>query len=444
MTFSAASLREVLEAGMPAAATGVLVAVSGGRDSACLLAAAAQLHATGLAVRAAHVDHGLQTAAGQFRDTCRAQAGALRIPFSVLPVKVDTSAGASIEEAARDARYAAFARELRSGECLLTAHHREDQAETLLLQLLRGAGLKGLAGMPACRPLGGGWHLRPLLDVAQEELHEFGAAHGVCAVADPMNADLRFDRSYLRQRVWPLMQARWPGVGAALARAARHLAEAQTLLDATAADDLQRLQDGDALAVPPLRTLTTARQINVLRHWLAQAGVALPSAVRLGEALRQFLAAQPDHLPAITWDGHALRRYRECILLTDAAPPRMPPARTWAGVGVVPLELGAGLGRLRTVAQLGGIDRARLPDTLQVRRRAGGEQLKPAPQARTQSVQHLCQSFGILPWMRDALPLIFVGAELIAVGDLWLDARWCVAAGQSGLGFAWEDAPRVI
>jgi tRNA(Ile)-lysidine synthase len=444
MAFSAASLREVLEAGMPATATGMLVAISGGRDSACLLAAAAQLQGIDLPVRAVHVDHGLQPVAGQFGDAARAHARRLHIPFALLPVTVDTSAGVSIEEAARNARYAAFARELGSGECLLTAHHREDQAETVMLQLLRGAGVKGLAGMPTCRPLGAGWHLRPLLDVARLDLHEFGAVHGVSAVADPMNEDPRFDRSYLRGAIWPLIQARWPGAGMALSRTARHLAEAQILLDAAAADDLLRLQDGDALAVPALRTLSAVRQSNVLRRWLTQAGVVPPSTARLEEALRQCLAAQSDHLPAVLWGKHALRRYRERVLLTDAVLPRMPPIRSWAHMDEVPLELGAGVGTLRVVAQVGGIDRARLAATLQVRRRAGGERLKPAPLARTQSLQHLCQSLGVLPWMRDALPLIYADGALIAVGDLWLDARWCVAAGEQGLGFAWEGAPRVI
>ncbi len=220
MSFSAASLRAVLEAHTPAGATGLVVALSGGADSAGLLSAAAALGASfrGLPLRAVHVDHGLQAAAVAFREACAAACARSNVPLTVISAAVRLPPGASIEAAARDARYEALQAELRPGECLLTAHHREDQAETLLLQALRGAGLKGLSAMPICRPLGAGWHLRPVLDVPQAELA------GAAGVADPMNQDMRFDRSYLRGEVWPLIETRWPGAARALARAARHAA----------------------------------------------------------------------------------------------------------------------------------------------------------------------------------------------------------------------------
>src|SRR6267378_2436184 len=248
MSFSAASLRAVLDAHTPAGATGLVVAVSGGADSAGLLAAASALDSSfrGLRVRAVHVDHGLQTAAASFGESCAALCQRLDIPLTVIRVAVETPPGASIEAAARDARYAALEQELKPGECLLTAHHSEDQAETLLLQALRGAGLKGMSAMPVCRPLGRGWHLRPLLDVPQSELLAFGArAAGVVSVVDPMNENLRFDRGYLRRRVWPLIESRWPGAAATLARTAQHAAEAQELLERAAAADVGRLRDGD-------------------------------------------------------------------------------------------------------------------------------------------------------------------------------------------------------
>src|SRR6202041_752560 len=249
-------LRAALDAHVPAGATGLVVALSGGADSASLLAAAASLGTNfrGLPLRAVHVDHGLQAAAASFREACAALCAALDIPLTVIPVSVPTPPGASVEAVARDARYAALARDLRDGECLLTAHHREDQAQTLLLQALRGAGLKGMSAMPMCRPLGRGWHLRPVLEVPQSELLAFGARAGG-GVADPMNEDLRFDRGYLRRQVWPLITARWPGAGTALSRTARHVAEAQDLLEYTAALDVGRLRAGDALPGPGLGAL---------------------------------------------------------------------------------------------------------------------------------------------------------------------------------------------
>jgi tRNA(Ile)-lysidine synthase len=445
MSFGAASLRAVLAELLPSGATGLVVGVSGGADSACLLTAIAQLGATfpmrGLSVRAVHIDHGLQPAAGALREAGAALCRQWQVPLCVMPVAVEVARGVSIEAAAREARYRALALALLPGECLLTAHHAQDQAETLLLQLLRGAGLKGLSGMPMCRSLGLGWHLRPLLNVARRDLRSFGRAQGIVAVEDPMNQDPRFDRSYLRAQVWPLIEKRWPGAATALSRTARHLAEAQDLLDASAAPTVQRLRDGDALAVSGLRALTNLERINAVRHWLFAAGVTPPPTSRLTEALRQVFAADADHLPAIVWGEHALRRYQDRLFLTPAELPSVGAPLEWKVAHGSTAQLGPGLGQLRWTSHIGGLDASRLPPTVSVRQRRGGEAIKPKRRAKTQTIQHLCQSQGVLPWMRGALPMLFAGETLVAVGDLWQDARWCVAAGETGLGCAWDDAP---
>jgi tRNA(Ile)-lysidine synthase len=445
-SFSAASLRAVLDAHTPAGATGLVVALSGGADSAGLLAAASALDLSfrGLRVRAVHVDHGLQTAAAAFGEACAALCERLHISLTVIRVVVETPPGASIEAAARDARYAALEQELKPGECLLTAHHREDQAETLLLQALRGAGLKGMSAMPLCRPLGRGWHLRPLLDVPQSELLAFGARAAGASVIDPMNENLRFDRGYLRRRVWPLIESRWPGAAATLARTAGHAADAQDLLDRAAAADVGRLRDGDALSVPGLRAMSAPERINALRFWLCDANVEPPTAARLNEALRQIFEAKADHLPSIVWGDHALRRYRQRVFLTDAEPPRLEGTRHWRAAPDSRIDLGPNLGTLRWEQEIGGIDAQRLPQTVIVRRRDGGEVLKPAVKAKSRSVQHLCQSQGVLPWMRDALPLVFAGDALVAVADLWVDARWCAAPLEPGFALVWEGAPIIV
>jgi tRNA(Ile)-lysidine synthase len=446
MSYSAASLRAVLDAHTPAGATGLVVALSGGADSASLLAAASVLGTDfrGLRVRAVHIDHGLQFAAASFREACAASCAALNIPLTVIAVSIQAPPGASIEAAAREARYAALAEELQEGECLLTAHHRDDQAQTLLLQALRGAGLRGMSAMPVCMPLGRGWHLRPVLEVPQGELLAFGKRAGGASVIDPMNENLRFDRGYLRRQVWPLIEARWPGAVAALSRAARHAAEAQELLGRRAAADVSRLRDGDALSVPGLRALEPQERINAFRFWLCETGVAPPSTARLTEALRQIFDAKVDHLPAIVCGDYALRRYRQRVFMTQPCPPRLEGTRRWSKAPESRAALGPQLGELCWVAQNGGLDAQRLPEHLTVRRRQGGEALKPGANAKTHSVQHLCQSQGVLPWMRDALPLVFAGVDLIAVADLWLDARWCVGVGAAGVAIEWRRGPIIV
>jgi tRNA(Ile)-lysidine synthase len=149
-------------------------------------------------------------------------------------------------------------------------------------------------------------------------------------------------------------------------------------------------------------------------------------------------------LPAIVWSDYALRRYRQRVFLTGAEPPRLEGTRNWRVAPGSHLDLRPNSGTLRWAAQIGGLDAQRLPESVTVRRRSGGEALKPGVKAKTRSVQHLCQSLGVLPWMRDALPLVFADDALVAVGDLWLDARWCVAAGEPGFGVAWDGGPNIV
>ncbi|HEX3913797.1 MAG TPA: tRNA lysidine(34) synthetase TilS [Steroidobacteraceae bacterium] len=445
MNFSVASLHTVLEASVPAGARGLVVALSGGPDSAALLAAAADPGTSfrGLPLRAVHIDHGLQAAAHDFREACIALCRHLGVSLSVIAAEVRGGSGASLEAAARDARYAALAAQIQPGECLLTAHHRADQAETVLLQALRGAGVKGMSAMPACRVFGAGWHVRPLLEVARSDLRQFGARLREFSAADPMNEDLRFDRVYLREAIWPLFEKRWPGADTALARSARHLAQAQQLLDEAAAAEVARLRDGEALSVPGLRALSAQKRANAVRWWLHESGAELPSAVRLAEALRQILDAGEDQQPSIVWGDMALRRYRQRMFVTAAQAPRLPDARPWPVAMGARVDLGPRLGNLCWIEQRGGLAAERLPPAVSVRRREGGETLRPAQAAKTQTLQHLCQSRGVLPWLRDALPLVFAGNELIAVADLWMDGAWCAAADAPGLSIAWNEAPLV-
>ena len=454
MGLGAALLDAVLDECLPEHAAGLVAGVSGGVDSACLLTALVELRgakasaggsplrsaAARLPLRAVHVDHGLQAAAAALRESCRALCGRLDIPLTVIPVTIET-AGESLEAAARAARYRAFASCLAPDECLLTAHHADDQAETLLLQLLRGAGVKGLSAMPARRRLGGGWHIRPLLELSRRDLQEYARSRAVEACEDPMNRDPRFDRAYLRAELWPRILERWPGATRALGRAARHAADAQEILDRSAVAVLSRLRDGAALSVPGLRGLPAQERLNVLRRWLVESQVRVPSSARLAEGLRQALTAEADHVPAVLWGAHALRRYRERLYLTAATLPALPASLEWRLHAHARLELGPGLGTLRWVARCGGLDAQRLPAMLHVRHRRGGEALKPAARSDTKTVAHLCQDMGILPWMRDTLPLIYAGESLIAVGDLWHDARWLAAPDAPGLACAWDDAP---
>ncbi|MFO1399961.1 MAG: tRNA lysidine(34) synthetase TilS [Steroidobacteraceae bacterium] len=318
----------VLEAAAPGQR--LCVAYSGGVDSSALLHALVALRRRRrLALRALHVDHGLQPDAGAWARAAAAQARRWRVALEVLPVRV--AAGGSLEAAARAARYAALAARLEPGELLLTAHNQDDQLETVLLQLVRGAGIAGLAAMPARAPFAAGTLLRPLLPVPRALLRAYLERSGVAWSEDPSNADERFDRSYLRQRVVPLLRSRWPAVAVTVSRSARHAAEAQQLLAAATARTLDAALDGAALRLSALRRLGPAARRALLRQWFAERGCPAPDQRRLEELARGVLQARGDAQPLLRWGGHELRRHGDRLHLgaLRTPPPRAPLQWRW-------------------------------------------------------------------------------------------------------------------
>jgi tRNA(Ile)-lysidine synthase len=420
---------------------GVCVALSGGLDSSVLLHAMADVaraHSTRL--RALHVDHGLQAASAAWARSCRDACKAAGIPLQVVSLDLDVPRGASVEAAAREARYSALAAELTAGERLLTAHHRDDQLETVLIQLLRGAGVAGLAAMPARARLGLGWQLRPLLGVDRAELRAYADRHGLAWHEDPMNEALRFDRGYLRARVLPAIRERWPAAAATVARSALHLGEASRLLEGLAAADGAGLVDDGRISLAGLERLPRERQVNVLRWWLRAEGLRPPAAAQLGAGLPDFFSARPDGAPCLAWPQGEIRRYRGKLY---AGPPLPAGPRAVARGESATFDLGPGLGFLRLVEASEGGLRTPLPAAPELRFRVGGESLKPHPGRPRKRLKDLCQEAGVVPWMRDRLPLLYVGERLAAVGDLWIDEEFEAAPGQAALKPVWSGRPRI-
>jgi tRNA(Ile)-lysidine synthase len=402
----------------------VAVALSGGLDSTVLLHTLAPLAARGsLLLRALHVDHGLQPESAAWAAACRATCAAAGVALEVIELGLAPARGESVEAQAREARYTALAGRLAEGERLVTAHHRDDQFETVLIQLLRGAGVAGLAAMPARARLGRGWQLRPLLGVDRAELAEYAVRHGLDWQRDPMNEATRFDRAYLRARVLPAIRERWPAAAVTVARSASHLAEASRLLDGIASVDAAQGVDDGRLSLATLAELPRDRQVNLLRWWLRQEGLRPPPAARLDAALPGFLNARPDGAPALRWDAGEVRRYR---------------GRLYA------LAPGADAGTFRLVTgQEGGLRHTGNGETT-IRYRAGGERLRPHPGRPRKRLKDLCQEAGIVPWMRERLPLVYVGDCLAAVGDLWIDADFSAPAGVPALKPVWEARPKLF
>ena len=276
----------LLSASAPARPLGV--ALSGGADSVAMLVAASRLWPG--EVHALHVNHGLQAAAPTFERHCTELCASLGVPLHVARPDASNEPGDSPEDAARRARYAALARLAREADlrCVLLAQHADDQGETLLLALSRGAGLPGLAAMPARFERHGTVFLRPWLELPGAEIRAWLRTEGIAHVEDPTNADTRFTRNRIRHGVLPALEAAFPQWRVTFARSARHAAQAQALLDAMASDDLAAMEG--APVIETLRGWPRARQANVLRHWLRAAHGATPSAAQLEELLDQVQA----------------------------------------------------------------------------------------------------------------------------------------------------------
>ena len=297
-----------------AAPTGTLcVAFSGGRDSAALLHAASRL-ALGERLRALHVHHGISPHADAWAEHCAAFCAERQVRLDIVRVEVERDSPLGLEAAARIARYEAFA--ACGSEAMLLAHHRDDQAETVLFNLLRGAGVAGAAGMPGERCWRGFRLLRPWLDVAAAEIAAYAAVVGLHWIDDESNTDPAFSRNFLRHRALPLLRERFPAASAALAAAAAHFAEADALLAETAAEDWRRCADGEALRLPDLRHMSPARLKNLLRWRLRKLGWRAPAAVRLDEFVRQLRECGPEGRPRLDLpDGClCLKRRRLCWL----------------------------------------------------------------------------------------------------------------------------------
>ncbi len=400
--------------------TGYCLAYSGGLDSSVLLHALAgvrgQLPA---ALRVLHLDHGLHPDSTRWTEHCREQCDDLGLPLLHRRLALDLQPGDSLEAKAREARLATFRDILRKDELLLTAQHRDDQAETLLLQLLRGAGLDGLSAMPPLSHLGRGRMARPLLDFSRADLRQYAEERSIAWIDDPSNVQLHFDRNYLRHQVLPRLAERWPAYADTFSRSAAHCAEARELLDDLSAPALQTLrgEHESSLSVSALAAQPPALCRELLRRWIRERGFVPPSRTRLERIRTEVLTAGPDRSPLVEWPGAQIRRYRDGLYLLPPLPG--PPSGLTIGWthGDV-LELPEGFGTLR-FDPAATAERLREQGKLSVRFDVTGLQCRPAVNRPHRALKHLYQEQGIPDWVRPYVPLLFLNDQLIGVGPLW-------------------------
>lgn len=447
--FSADLLAEVLfsELGIEPSAS-LLVAYSGGCDSRVLLHALTEIRprdsmTPALTLTACHADHGLHADSAQWAGQCAAWCRQLEVRFLDGKLKLPPSAGLGPEATARHARYAWLESLLAPGQVLLTAHHADDQAETLLLRLMRGSGVHGLAAMRPRRPLGRGELVRPLLGFSRRSLRAYARRHDLDWIEDPSNEALSLDRNYLRHAVLPPLWERWPDAAASIARSARHAATAAGLLATLAEIDLQGCLDpthasvfsvATSIELAAVRGLAPERAANLLRHWIRDSGPARrpPPLARLNEALRQFLEREPCGSGVIAWEELELRCYRDRLYLLRKLPEAPPPTSSCEpGRERVLESLGLAL-RWRRIEGRGIAPRHLESKKATLSPRIGGERCRLPGRGGNRSLKKLYQEFGAPPWERDLLPLLMIDGRVAWASRVGACAPF--AAGEDEIG----------
>lgn len=404
-------------------ATAYLIGFSGGLDSHVLLYLCASLRSQypQLQFRALHVDHGLQAVSAAWAVHCRLVCQKLDMPFVSVRLDLQLAKGESVEAIARDARYAVFRQHLQSGEMLLTAHHQDDQAETLLLHLLRGSGVDGLAAMPEVRPFAAGYLGRPLLPCSRQQLQAYAEQRQLLYLQDPSNTDTRFDRNFLRQEAVPLLKRRWKSINKTLARAARLQGESRELLGQFLRGKLAAVRgtQDNTLSVQALLKQEKPMQKGLLREWLRERDFLHPSEKRLEQVINEVLHARADASPCVVWHGCEIHRYRDDIYALH-------PLNGHDSSQVLAWE------DIRESLFLPGLKQHLQPELLEgwhlwleqhpqqvtVRFRQGGETMLIPYRGGEHSLKHLLQEAGIPPWLRDRLPLVYIGERLVAVAGV--------------------------
>jgi tRNA(Ile)-lysidine synthase len=422
------------------AAPQILVAVSGGLDSTVLLHLLSTL-VPAERICAVHIHHGLSANADAWQHSVEDYCQSLGVQLFSQAVEV-TAVGEGIEAAARKARYQVFEHLLQPGGLLLLGHHGDDQVETMLYQLLRGSGAKGLSGMPVQRPLGRGRLIRPLLSVGRDQLQAYAELQKLSWVEDESNIEERFDRNYLRKHVVPAIAQRWPDYRQSMQLSAEHSSEAQQLAEALAREDLATLhlrqeRGGWSVCIEQLLKLDDLRQRNIYRHWPALQGLPMPNKKIIAEINSSVVRVREDAEPLLEWQGTAWRRFqgRLYLLVCSGAEFDSQQQYPWALDQILQLADGSQL----VIEDALGEGLALAPGQLAtVGYRQGGERCKPKGRGHSNSLKKLFLEYRVEPWWRDRTPLLYVDKTLVAVGDYWICEGWQAPPGQPGKKIRWQ------
>jgi tRNA(Ile)-lysidine synthase len=411
------------------------VALSGGLDSVVLLHLLHQIQKTHhFTLKASHVHHGLSKNADKWVKFCEKLCIKLSVPLDVNYIQLPQKKSLGIEGEARRLRYEKLLKS--KTDLVVLAHHEDDQAETFLLQLIRGAGVKGLSSMAHFDDRRRLW--RPLLNTSRIEIESYAKKHQLKWIEDESNLNTDFDRNFIRSKVLPILKNRYTHIIKVISRSSAHLAEAQNLLDDLAKLDLKSYLKSDnykhKLQVKTLDKLSNSRAKNILRYWLEINDQLMPSKDLLDELLKQVLTAKKDATIKIQLSkDFEIRRYKDDIYIVKKNKNKEKNyAIIWQGEPEILLPNGAQLNFKKVKGR--GINFKFLDhQKLKIRNRQGGEFFKPDSKRRTKKIKQLLQESDVPPWEREFFPMIFIGNELAAVPNFGIDQKYQAGPQMTGL-----------
>jgi len=424
------SLEELLQASgvLSTAPLSFVVGLSGGVDSVVLLHALSSLLTPSspdiskplFKIKAIHVNHQLQSAADGWQSFCVSFCQKLNISIECVSVDATPSQGEGPEAAARNARYAAFKNLLCVDDILLTGHHLDDQIETVFLQMLRGTGVDGAAGIRQISVFNSTYLVRPLLRFSREEIESYASDNNLTWVNDPSNSETKYDRNYLRHEVLPVMEKRWPSYRQTVGRFSQHMRQTSELLKQISEQDYQETynQKKGCLEIDGINNLSSQRKNNLIRHWINSLGYQSPSDKQLNE-IYTVIAAQDDACPVLYWGEAELRRFQNGLYLLNKNREKIPSdflinIPNWQQGQRVKIP---GYGVLELVLSKGeGISPSRLlSENIQITIRKGGERCRPKSRNKSQSLKKIFQEENTPPWLRNNIPIVFIDEQIAAV-----------------------------
>ena len=414
------------------------IALSGGVDSMVLLDLLSKAKRSSDVIKAIHINHNLHESSKEWVDFVKDVCKKYKLPLIIESINPKQE-GFGLEADAREQRYNKFKEIILDNECLLTAHHLDDQIETTLFRIFRGTGLDGLRSIRKKAKFGKGLLCRPLINIPREAIEKYAKLNDIKWIEDPSNKNIDFDRNYLRNNIVPSIKKRWPNAQKTITRLSSLAENNQKLLHELAKEDIGEIEKFNVLDIGILSNKSSLRINNIFRFMILKNKMGIPSLKVLENGIETLINAKSDS-PIITWDGFSIRRYKNTLYFfnPDLKQDEIRPLKMKWFIDET-INLGGNRGSIQARFIKGqGIALNKCPKSLEIKYRKGGEQIKPSGHKITKSLKNLFQENNVLPWVRDQIPLFYLDEELISVGDLWFNQDYKAKEQEDGFLISWD------